>query len=205
MEGLRRARVVSFEESEGYIVREPDMRRAFDGGHRRCSMHQAGRLVGDYDIVMPPHARRAWRVIPKPKTIDQTATMAQWLVHCPHLHAFWGYWWINLIHLRDIPGVVPAHKHFPQAEYELAIYAQNPEREPDPDNLDCTMAVLLPADVCEQFHGVTDEQAIDLVEVLVRGVVNWTLSPDSDFRQSWKSQISLCVEHVTTGHSEADA
>lgn len=159
----------------------------------------------DKQHAVSRHTWSAWRVKLRPDTLAQTATLLQWLVHCPGAHAAWSYWLISLLHLRAIEGVPPAVKDFEQAEHELNILALDPRSTPDPDDK-ATWHHLLPIDVVVQFHGLTDEQAVQSIDAIVeRLVVRGMLSPDSDCRRQWQRQIQLCVEHQTTGHPKAHA
>lgn len=140
------------------------------------------------------YARRAWKTNFE-HTVETSATLSSYLVHCPNLHAFWSYWWVSLIHLREVEGIQPAVRDFENAEHEISVYAQNPEIEPDPDSMK-TVAVLLPVDVTEQVHGLTDGEAVDVLQMLVERVIDGSLSPDSDFRRFWKPAIVYSVEQL---------
>jgi hypothetical protein len=181
-------------------MRAPDLQQSFGATVRVLNLSN----LGVHRVPIPAHERRAWRVPCKAQTADQTATLDMWLTNCPCLHMAWSWWWVTVIHLRDIPGVEPAKKDFPQAEYQLTIIAQNPELAPDPDE-PTSMRPLYPLDVIEQFHGVTDEQAVQLLETWAKGIVHGQISPDSDFRRAWNEQVRLGVQHFTTGHPKVDA
>lgn len=142
----------------------------------------------------------AWRVdISKPERTEQIATIASWLVTGP-FHPAWNYWCVIVCRLRDIPGVKPANKQYPEAEYEFMIVSLNPEHQPDPDHPATTFQYLTPIDVVEQFHGLTDDQAKGLCELAARVIVDGRASPDQDWRAWWKKCIKNTVEHIRTGH-----
>jgi hypothetical protein len=141
---------------------------------------------------------RAWRVILEPRTLDQTATLACWLVHCPGAHPFWDHWLIACIHLREIEGVAPPAKDYPEAEFELMVAALDPKSDLDPDR--CNWQVLTPLDVHEQFHGVSDEIAQHIAEMFVNVVVSGKLSPDRDYRSVWRTMLRNTVDHYLTEH-----
>src|SRR6266576_2963254 len=52
-----------------------------------------------------------------------------WLVNGA-FHPFWSWWHIGVISLKDFPGMPPAHKKYPEAEYEFSIFALNPDPDP---------------------------------------------------------------------------
>jgi hypothetical protein len=106
---------------------------------------------------------------------------------------------MGFISLREIPGVEPASKHYPQAEYEMTIYSVNPEEMPNPDPDRPPFPHLLPLDVVEQFHGVTEAQVERLAVWCVRAVVDGVLSPDQDFRSEWRRTIQVTVQHLREG------
>lgn len=147
----------------------------------------------------------AWKVKQAaPERPDETASLVIWLFHCPGVHAVWSYWMAQLIHLRPIEGVKPADKRYPEAEYELLVLALHPDSKPDPDDAR-TFAWLTPPDSCVQFHGVTDDVAVEIVGLMARGVSDGFLCPDSDFARHWESTLRSTLEHYTHGHGIADA
>lgn len=142
-------------------------------------------------------AGRAWKA---PLDSDQPhGTLAGWLINVPKAHPFWSWWAINMIHLRDIEGVPPAKKHYPEAQYEFLIYAINPELCPEPDPDKPPYPHLVPVDVCEQFHGVLDVDAVRICELAVLSIVDGRLSPDQDFRSAWHNTIQTTAEHYRQG------
>lgn len=148
---------------------------------------------------------RAWRVPVQPQNPDETASLACWLLHCPGAHPFWSYWTVSLIHLRPIEGGSrPAVKSYPHAEFELMVITIDPNHQPDPDD-SRSLHYLRPVDVSEQFHGITDAQAVELTKALVEHVCRGMLSPDSDWRARWREHIEATVEHMTTGHPVGNA
>ena len=75
---------------------------------------------------------RAWRV-PKPPDApkDQDATVAAWLIEGP-FHPAWQHWLMSVVHLREIPGVKPAVKRYPEAAYEFLIASLHADGGHDP-------------------------------------------------------------------------
>jgi hypothetical protein len=74
---------------------------------------------------------RAWEMRMGPQARpDQAATIVGYVVTGP-FHPMWSWWMVAVIHLRKIPGTHPAHKHYPEAEYELMIVSLDPETPPD--------------------------------------------------------------------------
>lgn len=141
----------------------------------------------------------AWKVADIRSTKDQEACLGTWLVYAPWAHPFWHTWAMSVVHLRDIPGVPPAHKKYPEAEYELLIAALDPNKGPDPDHPENGFAFLHPIDVVEQFHGISDRDATRLLESAVRAIVAGTISPDSDYRSVWRDSVKGTVEHYRSG------
>jgi hypothetical protein len=124
------------------------------------------------------------------------------LLYAPMAHKFWAYHLLSVCHLRPIVGVSPAKKHYPEAEYELGVYAINPEvhtpdNPPDPDKPGYD--ILHPYDVVYQFHGVTNDQARSIGEACAKACAYGWMVPDSDFRSSWKVVLDQTLEHIKTG------
>lgn len=164
---------------------------------------------GGSNMRRPPdlsgHAGRAWRVPNRSRTPDHAATLGQWLVQVPGAHPFWEHWAVAVIHLRPLPGAKAAHKRYPQAEYEFVIFAIDPTTapEPDPDKADEGYPFLTPVDVAEQFHGVSDRDAVRICDAAVRAILSGDVSPDQDFRPMWKALIRDTVAHFASGaHAE---
>lgn len=133
---------------------------------------------------------------------DHEAGLASWLIESKRFHPLWYNWTVNLIHLRDLPGVPPAKKHYPEAEYELLILALDPDSTPDPDDAVTCSKFLTPIDVVKQFHGITDKQAIDMVRAAVLCICHGRISPDGDYRQAWSVLIDNTIEHIRSGAHE---
>lgn len=133
---------------------------------------------------------------------QQAATMALWLLHCPGAHPMWSYYVMCLIHLRPIPGETqPAHREYPEAEYELIVGAVDPKVEPDPDDIEgFARRVMSPLDQRDQFHGVTDRHACHVVELMARACTDEILCPESGFRQLWQSTLHNTISHYSGGH-----
>lgn len=164
---------------------------------------------------------RAWEVNLTPEMLaahekdfgHPAAGIAEWLVNGP-FNPFWKWWYISTVHLRDVEGIPTANKHYPEAEYELAIYSLDPEpkagrpEEPDidlieaGDSLHGRAGFLSPPDLVKQFHGVTDHQAKEITRLVVETIITGKASPDSDFRSWWEHTLDETVRHLRQGLHE---
>ncbi len=148
---------------------------------------------------------KAWRVT---KVVggppDWNAFLGAYLVHAPRAHPVIKYYTVHLIHLRDIPGVKPAMKNYPEAEHEFMIFGLDPERPvPDPDDwISSPTPLLRSPEVLEQFHGLSDAQAGRVLVEAIQAIVEGRLSPDSDFRRAWMVAIAGTVAHLREGLHE---
>ena len=149
------------------------------------------------DILGP--AACAWRSRVTPKTPDQTATLAAFVVNAPHAHPFWEWWMLAVCHLRPIDGARPPIKRYPGAEFELMIAAIHPaQSHPHPDA--GGWPLLTPIDVVEQFDGLSDRDARRVAEACVRAIVDGALSPDQDYRALWHASIAETVRCIRAGN-----
>lgn len=149
------------------------------------------------DLKHPRAPIAAWRCKVPPTRPDHMAHLAGWLVRGP-FHPSWNHWCITLVHLRDISGVPPAKKRHESFTHEILFASLDP-REPTPDPDVGGFVFLEPLDVVEQFGGLADAQAIQLLDMSVRLIVDGRASPDSDWRRFWKQCIANTVEHILTG------
>lgn len=98
-------------------------------------------------------------------------TIAAYLLSLPNAHLVFRWWQIAIIHLRDVPGMAPAPKHYPGAEYELAIHVLDPLKWPQMEFVGMTLRV--------QFHGTNDEGCRGLLRKLTEEIVDGKLPPES--------------------------
>src|SRR6266516_305077 len=127
---------------------------------------------------------------PSPDTDDPRMACAigrAYLIFAPQAHPFWSWHALLGVALRDVPGVPPAHRKYPEAEYELMVWAIDPERTP-PDPREYIFGdaqrkpgmFLQPPDVIVQFHGTGDDGAAEVLRLCARAVADGVLVPDSD-------------------------
>lgn len=140
---------------------------------------------------------RAWLSRIKPSKPDHSACLACWVMHRPGAHPAWAWYVVTIIHLRDIPGVRPAVKRYPEAALELSVYALDPDRPVDID--EGPWHFLMPCELEYQFHGVSDRDATRICETYVRGCVVHGASPDSDLRLWWMRHLDATVDHFRSG------
>lgn len=151
---------------------------------------------------------RIWRLADTAKSEpDHEAGIATWVIDSPTFHPAWHQWLLGVISLRDLPGVPPAHRSYPSAEYELMILSLNPDRPCDVDQADATgtwgdeavAKFLTPADLVYQFDGVSDRQADEVGQSAIQAILSGDLSPDSDFRRHWERALDDTVAHFKAG------
>lgn len=143
----------------------------------------------------------AERVTGAPANAAQTGTLAAWLLHVPGASPAWSHYLLCVVHLRPIPGTPPAKKQYPEAAYELLLYALDPSKHPRADDAQ-TLYPLHPLNVVEQFDGVIDAQAIDIVESCAHAILAGTLPVEPEGiggRALWRASLALTVEHAATG------
>jgi hypothetical protein len=131
---------------------------------------------------------RAWDISGAKSRPEQEAGLRAWLLHRPGAHPFWSWWLVSVVHLREIPGAPPARKQFPEADHEFRIVTINPEACPH---------------VVEQFGGLTDEQAMEIGDWVIRHIVFDGVWPDQDFRRYWHEAIGGMVQAFGGTEQEA--
>jgi hypothetical protein len=119
--------------------------------------------------------------------------LAAWLVTGP-FHAFWHYWMLSIIHLRSLPDGPEAVKTYPEATHEFSILSLDDAGGHDPKDTSGWLP-LQPPDVCEQFHGLTDEQGVCMLRTFVQAICDGKISPDSDHRRFWHILIQQAMRH----------
>jgi hypothetical protein len=128
-----------------------------------------------------------------------SACVGHWLINVPGAHPFWEHWHVLVISLKDIPGVPPAKKRYPEAEFEFLIASINPEACPLPDPSEQHFPLLDPVDVVEQFHGVSERDALRVGQGAIQAIMNGRMSPDQDFRAMWHRLITDTTRHLKEG------
>jgi hypothetical protein len=153
-------------------------------------------------------AGRAWQLrlrAPGAREVrDHDATVGGYIVHAPGGHPLWSFWIVSVIHLRPIDGVRAPVISRPGATHELLIMSLDP-RQPLP-TLDVTdgwrVAWLSPIDIVEQFTAADDAVAAEILDLSVRAIVDGRLSPDQDFRATWRVTLRETAAHFATGRHE---
>lgn len=149
-------------------------------------------------------AGRAWKVALDAPWVKSApnSTLVAWFLCVPSAHPFWSWYSISVIHLRDMEGVKPAIRQYPEAEYELIVIALDPgpdrnnHVEYDPDGSEPTK-LLMPPNHVIQFHGLSDEQAAELGDRLAMAVCRGLLNPDTDHRRAWTKAVQQLVERYS--------
>lgn len=128
---------------------------------------------------------------------------SNYLIFAPAAHPMWSWHVMMCVNLRPQEGLPPAHLHYPGAQFELMVFALDPDHEP-PDPREWKpkkWKFLQPQDVVVQFHGPDDEQVKEMLEKVAEAVANGYLVPDSDYRSHWEGVIQKTAEHYR-GHPE---
>jgi hypothetical protein len=146
-------------------------------------------------------AGRAWLLRPTDEGPEQEATVSSWLLNRPGAHPWWEWWIVTVVCLRDVQGLAPAARIYPEAAYEFQILTIDPDHfpAPDPDFVDDGYTYLHPPDVIEQFHGIDDAQAEQLCLSAIREILEGGISPDETFRDQWNKLLRAKVSALRTG------
>lgn len=150
------------------------------------------------------HAR-AWKASPSAELRTQwPAGLDMYLVHCPSAHPFWSWYVVSGCSLAPMPGLPPAKMHRPGMSHEVMVFALDPDFKPDDDWCSAgdkrwAKHLLTPANLCEQFGDLTDDQANELVWLLVRAFCLGHASPDSDHASRNRELLAGTADHLRAG------
>lgn len=117
-----------------------------------------------------------------------------WLLFAPYAHPFWHSYALNLIALREAPGVPPAVLRMKGATHELVLMALNPEpaeKGQERYSTKKTVPYLTPANFSAQMYYADDDVAMSVMEQTARDVVNGVLNPDTDYAQHWIARFGF--------------
>lgn len=119
-----------------------------------------------YERLTGPYGRADQMHPPDPSP----AMLAAWLIQHPTASPIWSTYVAILIHLHDVAGLPPAHKHAPDAEFEFSIHAVDPTQTLTPASPAPAVrnACLRPQNLALQFHGVAGGAAIQVARDLVQ-------------------------------------
>jgi hypothetical protein len=135
---------------------------------------------------------------------EQTSP-ASYLIWAPGQSPFWSYYLLALIDLADYHGVDHAHKDTPDARWEFAAVALDPEYEPDPDNF--RLRHLEPQNVRVQVPDHPQEKAEECLRALMEYVVAGGLAIEPPLSTethwaAWREIIEATLEHPYHHHDE---
>jgi hypothetical protein len=154
-------------------------------------------------VTARSHSGRLWDgragtgievVVDETGSVDETATLGMWFVHCPDQSPGWDKYIISVIHLRTSAGPPPP---VPHASHELVVVALDPTPEPTPDDPG-TWRILTPINVTEQFEVPSDAFAVQLLELAVQAVLAgwlWAEPPLSGQVEPWRSAVIRTSAH----------
>ncbi|MCH7570456.1 MAG: hypothetical protein IH919_07815, partial [Deltaproteobacteria bacterium] len=127
------------------------------------------------------------------------ASLESWVVKLPGWSPAWDHYQISVIHLRPIDGEYPAILDYPEAEYEVMLFALDPEKTPDALDIQ-TLIPLTPFNYVHQFHGVVDDQAKLVCTALVSDLVDGRLMPEllgiHGANDLWNSRVQLAIDYA---------
>ena len=134
----------------------------------------------------------AYKIIEEP--IEEDSVLTAYMVHLafaddPSRQDYY----VGVIHLRDEEGLPKPKKYYPEAEYEIAIYALDSSLEPNPNDPD-SFEFLLPPTFIKQFDGVSDEGAAFVMDKLIKLIVDGDLSLEPFIVEGARERWTL-VDH----------
>lgn len=167
--------------------------------------------------IEPTHSGafgKAWKCeYTQPETLTDQERAAfetscgEYLIHAPQAHPFWTWYYMAGISLRDdIPGSPPASRQFEGATHELVVLSLDPDHAAPLPNGEFgqhgQLHPLSPPDHVVQTMHVNDEQFGEILDRFAQAVVNGVLSPDSDYRESWRQTMMNTTDHFRGLHDK---
>lgn len=137
-------------------------------------------------------------IVDVPVNLDQTGTVAAWLLDCPGQSPAWRHYLLSVVHLRPIEGVRPAIVNVPHATHELILAALDPAAEPHAGDVE-TFRPLNPLNAVEQLQLPDDAAAVQLAEWAASAVVNGFLPaepPLAGAREPWRTSMIKSAAHL---------
>lgn len=162
-------------------------------------MNRTPDLSGDFG--------RAWRVdLEKRSPEERKSSLELWAVHRPGTYPFAEWFIVSVVSLKQLEGLPPAWRKYPEAEFELMVMMTDPAQGAiDADAKDLSFKVIS-CEIVEQFHGTDEAQAKELGRLAVKAVVNGLAQPDCGYAGLWKVLVRNTVEHlVIGGHPKGQA
>jgi len=149
--------------------------------------------------VLPGLAGTATEVIVvRGGTPAQAATLATWFLRCPGQSPAWDSYLLSIIHLRDLPGVPPAHVRVPGATHEVMLFALDPQPDPQPGKPN-SWRFLHPQNVMEQVQLPDDQAAVELLAKCTEAVLAGVLPaepPLSGAVEPWRTALIKTSAHL---------
>lgn len=160
-----------------------------------------------YDPSVTEHTGRAGSacLVPvAPDVPNASESVASYLITAPYYHPVWSQYGLEVIRLRDVPGMPPPVLKFQGATHEIMVVALNPEH--GPWTAEKVIAaqhqtpILTPINIAEQFEA-TDEEMRALADLLVQAVVHGMLNPEtadapSRIREQWLTVAVKTLAHI---------
>ena len=77
-------------------------------------------MIRGFRVNLPPGDDR--------KSTDSIACLGRWNIYAPGYHRIWSWYTLGVCHLRDMPCLTPAKRHFPEATHEFQVFANDPDK-----------------------------------------------------------------------------
>ena len=125
------------------------------------------------------------------------AQIAMWFLHLPEAHPAWQHYMLTLIHLRDLPGMPPATKEREDDTHEIVPMPLDSGNEPHVEDLD-SMRALTPPNIAVQFRSGSDEEAMEVAEMVVWRLVRGTLPAEPvgirGAEEGWRQMVRVYAD-----------
>lgn len=150
------------------------------------------------EMLIGPRGR-AWG-LPLDQGRKPHAALAAWLLQVPGAHPVWSHYFLQVIHLRPVPGLPAPHKVAEDATHEFVVYAVDSGENPDPERME-SIQILHPVNVVAQVSGMTDEVVVQVLKLCALACLDGRLNPEptAPEQEFWLRAILGTAEHYLVG------
>lgn len=126
--------------------------------------------------------------------------LADWLLYAPGW-AVWDHYRLSIVHLEPLPDFPPPHRQYPEARFEVLLYAVSGDDSPRRER-PASLRLLTPVNYVGQFDGLTYQEAAEVGRWLTLGVLQNRLLPELSGITGAREQWDSAVDYFARSHRQ---